>query len=290
MEVVRGMGNAGLDLILHSPGGSAEATEAIVSYLRARFSDIRVIVPQAAMSAATMLACASNEIVMGLHSSLGPIDPQMLMQTPLGVRMVPAQAILDQFDKAQEDCKNPAKLGSWMPILGQYGPALLVQCQNALKLSKHLVKAWLAQYMFAGLGKGRAARKAAFVARTLADHRRHMSHSRHFDRAQCQAIGFNVSSLEADRTLQDLVLSVFHAATITFNATPAAKIIENHLGRAFIKIIFQGQVQIVPPPAPGGRPGAGPLPLPAPTPVPAPTPAPTPTQGPTPPPTTPQTP
>lgn len=267
MEVVRGLGNAGLDLILHSPGGSAEATEAIVSYLRARHSGIRVIVPQAAMSAATMLACASDEIVMGLHSSLGPIDPQMLMQTPLGVRMVPAQAILDQFDKAQEDCRNAAKLGSWMPILGQYGPALLVQCENALKLSKHLVRDWLARYMFANLGGKRAKQKAAVVARVLADHRRHMSHSRHFDRAQSQAIGFKIASLEADRILQDLVLSVFHATTITFQMTPAAKIIENHLGRAFIKISMQGQVQLVPQPAPGGRPGPVIPVLPAPAPA-----------------------
>ncbi len=267
MEVVRGLDHDGLDLILHSPGGSAEATEAIVSYLRSKFSNIRVIVPQAAMSAATMLACASDEIVMGLHSSLGPIDPQMVMQTQLGVRMVPAQAILDQFKKAQEDCKNPAKLGSWMPMLGQYGPALLIQCDNALKLSRHLVKAWLAKYMFAGRGRRQAAQKAALVARGLADHRRHMSHGRHFDRAQCRSIGFKVSALESDPELQDLVLSLYHATTITFTMSVATKIIENNLGRAFIKLAM-GQVQIMPQPA--GRPGPGvPAALPAPAAQPA---------------------
>src|SRR5688500_1007141 len=45
MEVVHGLKGNKLDLIVHSPGGSAEATEAIVSYLRTKFSDIRVIVP-----------------------------------------------------------------------------------------------------------------------------------------------------------------------------------------------------------------------------------------------------
>ncbi len=265
MEVVRGLSGK-LDLILHSPGGSAEATEAIVSYLRARFSHIRVIVPQAAMSAATMLSCASDEIVMGRHSSLGPIDPQMLTQTSLGIRMVPAQAILDQFDKAQEDCKNPAKLGSWMPMLSQYGPALLIQCQNAIKLSRHLVKDWLARYMFASLGKG-AARKAAIVARTLADHSRHMSHSRHFDMAQCQSIGFKIVPLEDDKKLQDLVLSVFHSTTITFTMTPAAKIIENHLSRAFIKIAMQGQMQLIPQPSPIKKPAVGIFEVPVPAPI-----------------------
>lgn len=62
MEVAHGLAGSGLDLILHSPGGSLETTEAVVSYLRSQFSHIRVIVPQLAMSAATMIACAANEI------------------------------------------------------------------------------------------------------------------------------------------------------------------------------------------------------------------------------------
>ena len=50
MEVTHGLGGGKLDLILHSPGGSPEATEAVVSYLRSRFSHIRVIMPQLAIS------------------------------------------------------------------------------------------------------------------------------------------------------------------------------------------------------------------------------------------------
>lgn len=63
MEVIHGLKGPGLDLILHSPGGSLEAAEAIVHYLRSKFRNIRVVVPQMAMSAATMLACAADEIV-----------------------------------------------------------------------------------------------------------------------------------------------------------------------------------------------------------------------------------
>ena len=64
MEVSQGLAGDQLDLILHSPGGSPEAAEAIVSYLRQRFTHIRVIVPQLAMSAATMISCAANEICL----------------------------------------------------------------------------------------------------------------------------------------------------------------------------------------------------------------------------------
>src|SRR3990170_4886930 len=51
MEVNKGLRGPSLDIILHSPGGSAEATASIVRYLRSKFTDIRVFVPLAAMSA-----------------------------------------------------------------------------------------------------------------------------------------------------------------------------------------------------------------------------------------------
>lgn len=111
MEVTSGLRGPGVDVILHSPGGSPEAAEAIVSYLRARFSHIPVIIPQLAMSAATMIACAADEIVMGKHSFLGPTDPQLPLATALGMRLVPAQAILDQFDKAQHECRPGEAFG-----------------------------------------------------------------------------------------------------------------------------------------------------------------------------------
>ena len=44
MEVLSDLDSrVGLDLVLHSPGGSAEAAESIVKYVRAYFTDIRVI-------------------------------------------------------------------------------------------------------------------------------------------------------------------------------------------------------------------------------------------------------
>jgi ClpP class serine protease len=73
MEAVHGLKGDQLDLVLHTGGGSAEATDAIVSYLRQKFTHIRIIIPQAAMSAGTMLSCAADEIVMGKHSFIGPL-------------------------------------------------------------------------------------------------------------------------------------------------------------------------------------------------------------------------
>jgi len=125
MEVSAGLKGPCLDMILHSPGGSSQAAEAIMSHLPSRFSHIRVIVPQLAMSAATMISCADDEIILAEHSFPGPTDPQIPLSTPLGWRLVPAQAVPDQFEKASRECADPAKLPVWMPILIQYGPDLL---------------------------------------------------------------------------------------------------------------------------------------------------------------------
>ena len=233
MEVIHGLNGQNLDLILHSPGGSPEAAAGIVSYLRSKFSDIRVIIPLEAMSAATMISCAANRIVMGRHSFIGPIDPQFILRDQNGMMMsVPAQAILDQFKMAREECRDPKKIGAWLPILGQYGPARLVQSQNAIDLSKKYAKEWLEKYMFSGEDK-RA--KAEEVANSLSDHTRFLSHGHHIDRDEARSIGLVVDNLETDNHLQDLVLSVYHSTTHTFNGTHAIKIIENQNGHAFVR-------------------------------------------------------
>ena len=268
MEAVHGLAGPNLDLILHSPGGSAGAAEAIVKYLRSKFNNVRIIVPHMAMSAATMLACSANEIVMARHSFLGPIDPQLLMQTGLGPRYVPAQAILDQFGRALQDAADPVKLRVWAPMLTQYGPDLLVTCQNLVTLSERLVSDWLETYMFTG--QPNAKTQAAAIAGWLSAHNTFLTHARPIPRDQLAAKGLIIRNLEDNQGAQDAFLSVYHATTHTFGATPCVKIVENHLGKAFIKMNFAAftqQIQLAPAqPTP---------PQPAPTPAPAPAPPPT---------------
>jgi hypothetical protein len=250
MEVVHGLPTEkGLDLVLHSPGGSPGAAESIVKYLRSKFNDIRVFVPHAAMSAATMLSCASNRVVMGRHSFLGPIDPQMVM-TIDGVRVAaPAYAILEQFKRAKDEIsKNASLLPAWLPILRQYGPSLIVECELAQELSVELAAKWLEQYMFVGDADG--PRKANEAAQKLASHGSFKTHGRFLNLADVRNLGLVVEELEADHALQNLVLSVFHATIHTFNGSGAAKLIENHKRRAWIKSTVQFVV--------GGPPGTKP--------------------------------
>lgn len=237
MEVMHEVPEGPVDLIVHSPGGSAEAAESLVSYLRSKFSHVRIFVPHAAMSAATMLACSANIIAMGKHSFLGPTDPQFVLNTELGRVPYPAHAIVEQFELAKKECAaNPAALSAWLPMLRQYGPALIVRCRLAQELSEELVSTWLREYMLASLAD--RSDRAKGIARQLADHKTFKSHNRFINRDQARVLGLQIEDLEADQQLQDAVLSVFHAAAHTFSG-PAVKIIENHVGKAFIKTVQQ---------------------------------------------------
>lgn len=221
----------GLDLILHSPGGDPTAADSLVRYMRSRFQDVRVIVPVAAMSAATMWSLSADRIVMGRHSQLGPIDPQM----NFGRGMVPAAAIKRNFEKAQRECAaNPDLLSAWVPTLQQYYPGLLEMCDDYTKLSRELVKEYLVGHMFRR-SRNRAS-KAEEAAAFFADDAVHMAHSRGIGREQIKKLGIKVDNLEDDGTLQDLVLSVHHSFAHTFGMTGVVKIIQNNLGRAWAKV------------------------------------------------------
>lgn len=236
MEVSHGLDKEKpVDLIIHSPGGSPEAAEGIVEYLHAQFPEVRVVIPQIAMSAATMIACSGSSIVMGKHSNLGPVDPQLIINSPSGPTSNPAKAIIDQFYKALKEVNEPDKQ-AWAILLNQYGPSIITQCENYIKMSEALVRDWLNRFMFKNESAQTKNSTINSIASFLANHDNFKSHGRHISREKAENIGLRIKHLEDDAVFQDLLLSVFHATTHTFSSTPAMKIIENQIGKAFIKI------------------------------------------------------
>lgn len=254
MEVFHGLTGPNLDLVIHSPGGSGEAARSIVQYLRTKFDDIRVFVPLAAMSAATMIALAGDKIVMGKHSQLGPIDPQLVW--PKTQLLAPMGSIKDQFERAKAEIKkDPDAIGAWIPILESYAPALLIECERAEKLSKGLVQEWLAAYMFKQLSATNpvaAQKMAQNAAEFFASYKQHSSHGVGIYRDEARKHGIVIDDLETDAALQDAVLSVHHAELLSLGGT--VKIIENHLGKTFAIQIAAMQVQFAPQPPPPAQP------------------------------------
>jgi hypothetical protein len=267
MEVCYGIEERELDLLLHSPGGSAQAAEQILEYLRTRFDYIRAIVPLQAKSAATMIALGCDEIVMGDHSELGPIDPQILVPVPEGRRYAPAHAILRDFGRAKEECKQDvSNIAAWTPILRSYSGGLIEFCSQQIKLSMEVVTKWLSRYMLSHSDMNVAPADREAKALQIAEwfgsdsaYDRFRTHSRPIRFPELQAIGLRIRRLEDDSGLQDAALSIFHANEITYLG-PASKMIENHANRRLVVLEQTVAIQQ------GGQPPQSPSPQPQPNP------------------------
>jgi ClpP class serine protease len=66
-----------IEIILHSPGGLVIAAQQIAGALADHDGRVTAVVPHYAMSGATLIALAADEIVLDEHAALGPVDPQL---------------------------------------------------------------------------------------------------------------------------------------------------------------------------------------------------------------------
>jgi hypothetical protein len=67
-------------------------------------------------------------------------------------------------------------------------------------------------------------------------------------REDVKKLKIKIIDIEADKALQDAVMSVHDATRHLFSGTPTTKIIENHNGRAYIEMMQT--IQVVQGPAP----------------------------------------
>lgn len=232
MSTIHGLNTtAGLDLLLHTPGGNIAATESLVKYLRSKFgNDIHVYVPHLAMSAGTMIASASKKIVLGKHSSLGPIDPQFGSISAVGV----IQEV--EFAMAELKAKPETQL-LWRTTFEKYPVGFLNECRKSILQSREMVERWMVDGMF--YGEPDAAEKSAAIANSLCDKDRWKSHSRHISIEEAAELGLKVEALEADHNLQEAVLTAHHACVLTLSTTTTAKMLMNQNGVAYLQFANQ---------------------------------------------------
>ena len=226
-----------LDLIIHSPGGDYEATKRIINYLHETYKHIRVFVPHLAMSGATLIACAADEIYMGPYSSLGPTDPQV----QIGNRFVPVGAVIKEFEKAfDEVSKSPNKAILWRERLKNLPlgivESLRVMQENSLSYLRNLLRKRNC--------KNNSDEDIKNTAEILNSHYKHSSHGSGItlERAKNE-LKLNVKELHKEPELEDKVLSVYHACIIVFQQSSVYKIITSSSGRRYIMQFFPDSSQ-----------------------------------------------
>lgn len=188
-----------VDLVLHTPGGDMDAAEKLVSMisLAAGTAGFRIIVPDFAKSAGTLIALGSNSIVMSDSSELGPIDPQVITEERNGsVQLTAVQAHLDAYDEFSAAFKNDPQDVTAQAMLEKFDPARIYQYKAAINRARSLAEKLLGTRMFpAGSGN------VTSIAGKLMDTKKYLSHGQMIGIVEAQELGLRVEYLPPDEAL-----------------------------------------------------------------------------------------
>lgn len=168
-EIIQAVPKKSCDILIQTPGGSVDACEKIISVLRKKFDDYRVIVPSWAKSAGTVIALSSAKIVLGINSELGPIDPHFKVNN----MPVPCQII------AQD-------------------PALPQHYRTMADLAAQRMKQMATDILDRGMMHGKDKAEIDAVISKISDTAGYMSHGAVIDYHEAVALGLSVEYLEPD--------------------------------------------------------------------------------------------
>ncbi len=201
-------------LLLKTMGGSAEAAESMALILRNHFSEVSFIVPDAAMSAGTILCMSGDRIYMDYSSALGPIDPQVVSPDRSGY-----VAAMGYLDKVDEIVAKTELSQAEIIFLRSIDLGRLALYEQARSFSIDLLKEWLVQYKFKNWSHHRSTnignlvsveekdRRAEQIAIALADHKRWRSHARALNMTKLRKLGLEIDDMCDDPEMHDLVRS-----------------------------------------------------------------------------------
>jgi hypothetical protein len=143
--------NKPIDLLLHTGGGDMDAAEKLISMISEAAGDaqLRVIVPDFAKSAGTLMALGADAIVMSDSSELGPIDPQVISDDSRGETLVTAiQNYLDAYEEACGAVNADPSDAAARIMLQKFDPARVHQFRATIRRARSLAEKLLQSRMF----------------------------------------------------------------------------------------------------------------------------------------------
>lgn len=228
-EVLRTTESDSVDLLINSPGGEINATEKLITMLRKSFENFRVIIPNQAKSAATIISLASDQLLMGYLSELGPIDSQISIRNPDGtIRQIPAQSVIDSIEllsrKISEEKKKGAPVDHYVSMAYRIDPNIWDLAIKAQELTAQFAEKWLTQNICRG-----DAKLAKKITNEFMDVKRFLSHGRMISVEDAQAMlpkGV-VVKLKRATPLWDLIWELYVRLECRLNNERALKIFGN---------------------------------------------------------------
>ncbi len=225
-DLLHDKADSDLDLLLQSPGGSIDVAEKIIYMCRNSTKSFRVTIAESAKSAATLIALAADEIVMGYTSELGPIDPQIVVTTASGQTIDrPAQSFLDGLKAIQDEVDGAGgKLSPvYFPLLQQLDPALIDFCKKAILRSRRFAEKWLKYSQCRDDPK-----KAKKIAKQLVDPKRYLLHGTVIDHKEAsEELKLRVNYLSPDDLLWQAIWRLYCTYEVDMRSEKLAKIFES---------------------------------------------------------------
>jgi Serine dehydrogenase proteinase len=228
-----------INLLLHSPGGDGTIVEKMVDMCRAHLSGqnrkLRVIVPNIAKSAATVLALGADQILMGYCSELGPIDPQVPIAVSGMTQWVSAFAFVEARDKLMEQInvalsKNEPTVGLLQQLAGLNIP-FTDEMENQIGFAKKTAITLLEKYMLnpSFSDASERAAKASEIAEKLLSKQLFPVHGQYIDGATAKKLGLEVEVLDKDDALWKLIWDYYIRCEVQMNIPLAPGFIKTKL-------------------------------------------------------------
>ena len=133
-----------LAFFITTNGGSAEMVEIMVEIMRNFYHEVYFFVPDYAFSAGTILCMSGDKIYMNYYSSLGPIDPQVIVNG----KFVSAQGYIDQLNTIVQKSKDGTVTPVEMQMALNINLADINFYEQSINLTINLLKKWLVLYKF----------------------------------------------------------------------------------------------------------------------------------------------
>lgn len=231
-DMLRNIDSKNLDFYIETPGGSGEAAEEIVRFIRSKFDNVTFVVSGEAKSAGTIIVLSGNEILMTKSGSLGPIDAQV----KIGRSIISAYDYCEWIENKRTEAENMGGLNPFdATMIAQISPGELSGVSHSLEFAKDLVVDWLAKYKFKNWEVTETQGKtvtddmrkqtAIEIAKCLTNHGKWRSHGRSLKIDDLEDIvGLQITRVDDNPDLSDVVYRIQTIIRLLFSSTSVFKI------------------------------------------------------------------